>query len=122
VNLRSTHETELAESYPAHVVCSWMGHTRAVSAKHYLQVTEAHVEQAANSVARPLAQQAIANDCTVSPETALAQSGTPKAGFLVGHTGLEPVTSCVSCNTPRWRFAAKLPRNIGGFTRILSRF
>jgi len=35
-NLRSTRETELAEEYPLHVVCAWIGNTQAVAAKHYL--------------------------------------------------------------------------------------
>jgi hypothetical protein len=37
-NLRSTRETELAESYPLHVVCAWIGNSEPVAAKHYLQV------------------------------------------------------------------------------------
>ncbi|MGA2797133.1 MAG: site-specific integrase [Thermoguttaceae bacterium] len=31
-NCRSTRETELAETYPIHVVCSWIGNTAAVAA------------------------------------------------------------------------------------------
>lgn len=47
-DLRSTRETELAESYPLHVVCAWIGNSQPVAAKHYLQVTDDHFEQAAN--------------------------------------------------------------------------
>jgi hypothetical protein len=39
-NLRSTRETELQRSHPAHVVCAWIGNSLKVAAKHYLQVTE----------------------------------------------------------------------------------
>ncbi|MCA9124822.1 MAG: hypothetical protein H6822_28275 [Planctomycetaceae bacterium] len=39
-NLRSTRETELAEQFPMHVVCAWIGNSKAVAAKHYLQATE----------------------------------------------------------------------------------
>ena len=46
-NLRSTRETELAESWPEHVVTKWIGHTSAVARKHYLQVTEDHFLRAA---------------------------------------------------------------------------
>ena len=46
-NLRSTRETELAESWPEHVVCAWIGNSRAVARKHYLQVTEEHFQRAA---------------------------------------------------------------------------
>jgi len=45
-NLRSTRETELAERYPLHVVCAWIGNSRAVAQQHYLQVTDEHFEQA----------------------------------------------------------------------------
>jgi len=46
-NLRSTRETELAEAFPMHVVCRWIGNSQPVAAKHYLQVTDEHYEQAA---------------------------------------------------------------------------
>jgi integrase len=56
-NLRSTRETELMETYPAHVVCRWIGNSEAVAKKHYLQVTDAHFEKAvAKKVAHPVAQ------------------------------------------------------------------
>ncbi len=48
-NLRATRETELAESYPIQVVCEWIGNTAAVAAKHYLQTTEEHYQQALNA-------------------------------------------------------------------------
>src|SRR5690606_20916656 len=37
---------ELAEQFPIHVVCEWIGNSQAVAAKHYLQVTDAHFEAA----------------------------------------------------------------------------
>jgi integrase len=45
-NMRSTRETELAEQFPIHVVCAWMGNSKAVATKHYLQVTDGHFEAA----------------------------------------------------------------------------
>lgn len=48
-NLRSTRETELAEDYPLHVVCAWIGNTERIAAKHYLQVTEDHFSKAATA-------------------------------------------------------------------------
>ncbi|NQV26959.1 MAG: site-specific integrase [Rhodopirellula sp.] len=48
-NLRSTRETELAEDYPLHVVCAWIGNTERIAAKHYLQVTDDHFTSAASS-------------------------------------------------------------------------
>jgi hypothetical protein len=49
-NLRSTRETELAEEFPMHVVCAWIGNSQAVAAKHYLQVTEPHFEKATQTM------------------------------------------------------------------------
>ncbi len=45
-NLRSARETELADQFPAHVVCQWIGNSELVAKKHYLQVTDEHYRQA----------------------------------------------------------------------------
>jgi len=57
-NCRSTRETELAESNPLHVVCSWIGNSQAVAAKHYLQVTDEHFQRASEGGAESGAQAA----------------------------------------------------------------
>ena len=60
-NLRSTRETELANHYPIHVACEWIGNSRPVAMKHYLQATEDHFitaagdNSAANALQRPAA-------------------------------------------------------------------
>jgi integrase len=46
-NLRSSRETELTQKFPLHVVCTWMGNSQLVAAKHYLQVTDEHFQMAA---------------------------------------------------------------------------
>ncbi|GAG29732.1 unnamed protein product, partial [marine sediment metagenome] len=51
-NCRSTRETELAQEYPLHVATAWIGNTAAVAAKHYLQVTDADFEKAAEGGAQ----------------------------------------------------------------------
>jgi hypothetical protein len=45
-NLRATRQTELAESFPSHVVCAWIGNTERVAQNHYLQVTDDHLRRA----------------------------------------------------------------------------
>jgi integrase len=45
-NMRSTRETELADRFPEHVVCGWIGNSRPVARKHYLQITGEHFEAA----------------------------------------------------------------------------
>ena len=67
-NLRSTRETELAEQYPIHVICAWIGNSPAVAAKHYLQVTEGHFKKAVQNPVHFPVQQAAARLCTASHE------------------------------------------------------
>jgi integrase len=40
-NLRASRETELAATFPLHVVTAWIGNSEIIAAKHYLQVTDA---------------------------------------------------------------------------------
>lgn len=86
-NCRSTRETELAEVYPVHVVCSWIGNTAAVAAKHYLQVTDDHFAQAIGQEGAPngkmvqkMVQQPAAEACLESQTVATPQSGQQSAG------------------------------------------
>ena len=96
-NLRSTRQTELAERWPAHVVCAWMGNSAKVAQEHYLQVTEEHFEQAAQNAA----QYPAASGCTVrntTPEDDLENTDLPRVtakceavqDILVGRAGFEP--------------------------------
>ncbi len=47
-NLRSSRETELAQSFPLHVVTAWLGNSQPVAMKHYLQVRDEDFARAAN--------------------------------------------------------------------------
>lgn len=58
-NCRASRETELAERYPVQVVCSWIGNSPAVAARHYLQTTEEHYARATAEVAQNVAQQSL---------------------------------------------------------------
>ena len=51
-NLRATRQTELAECFPAHVVCAWIGNTERVAQNHYLQVTDAHFVKAVSELVK----------------------------------------------------------------------
>jgi integrase len=46
-NLRSSRQTELSESHPAHVVCSWLGNSQVVAQTHYLQLRDSDFARAA---------------------------------------------------------------------------
>ena len=124
-NLRSTRETELAESFPMHVVCAWLGNSQPVAAKHYLQVTDEHFQRGAKCGAQSgaleaqnQAQQAGEGECmagsTSHPsgkktgkfpvEISTSQDDSPQCteGIVnlknkpVGGIGLEPTTSTMS--------------------------
>ncbi len=45
-NLRSSRQTELAQEFPLHIVCAWIGNSRAVAQDHYLQVRDTDFEKA----------------------------------------------------------------------------
>ena len=60
VNLRSSRETELAEVYPIHVVCQWIGNSPDVAVRHYLQLRPHHFDQATGEAARNPSRQAAA--------------------------------------------------------------
>ena len=112
-NLRSTRQTELAERYPIHVVCQWIGNSRAVAQEHYLQVTDAHFVSAVQEQPAPVAgiqaAQNAAQSAAVSAGTEQdsTQSENEKRSALpsasdssrylhieeVPATGFEPVTS-----------------------------
>ena len=65
-NLRSSRQTELAEIFPSHVVCAWLGNSEDIAKKHYYQVTDAHFAQAAAS-ANPSARELVTKTA-VTPE------------------------------------------------------
>ena len=96
-NMRSTRQTELAETFPSHVVCSWLGNSEVVASKHYLQVTDEHFARAIEGAAQNPAQYTSATACKRSQETqeppcfAGVCDGTPCCTtFQVAEAGLEP--------------------------------
>lgn len=76
-NLRSSCETELAKKFPSHVVCKWLGHSRLVAQRHYLQVTDDDFDQATGKTMRQTKRAvAISSDqkkmrCTQTPRIAM---------------------------------------------------
>ena len=45
-NCRASRATELAEQFPRHIVCEWLGHSEAVADRHYLQTLDSYFDQA----------------------------------------------------------------------------
>ncbi len=109
-NLRASRETELADMWPEHVVCKWLGNSRVVARRHYLQVTDEHFAKAAagESAAQNPAQQG-AESARTGPQfdtlinakrpvlPGVATQCQPMQGGGMGGTGLEPATPSVSC-------------------------
>ena len=48
-NMRASRATELVKDFPEHVVTAWMGHSKRIAQKHYLQVTEEDYKQASST-------------------------------------------------------------------------
>ena len=101
-NLRATRQTELADHFPMHVVCAWLGNSQPVAMKHYLQVTDDHFRQAVQNPVQSAAA-TTRQDLPRAPgrerEPAfgtsgrrLAVGGSNISRELVGHQGLEPWT------------------------------
>ena len=114
-NLRSSRETELARTWPLHVVTKWIGNSQPVALKHYLQVADddydraSSVSEGVDSAVQNPVQQAHARPClelhdvkaSLENQAAIsdlhehaATCATPNT-YLMGDTGLEPVTSRV---------------------------
>lgn len=84
-NLRASRETELAEQFPIHVVCKWIGHAAKIAEKHYLQVRDEYFEMAAGGAANSDAevvqnpvQQPVALTCE---ESQISLEGRSDYGF-----------------------------------------
>jgi integrase len=56
-NLRATRQTELAADYPLHVVCEWIGNSAAIASQHYLTVSDADYQRAAQNAAQSVHEQ-----------------------------------------------------------------
>src|SRR5262249_9498119 len=57
-NLRSSRETELAETFPIHVVAEWLGNSPEKALGHYTQVTEEHYREAVQNPVQQGAERA----------------------------------------------------------------
>lgn len=48
-NLRASRQTDLATTFPLHVVCAWIGNKEAIAIRHYLQVKQSDFDAAITS-------------------------------------------------------------------------
>jgi integrase len=100
-NLRATRETELAETYPLHVVCAWIGNSPKVAADSYLQVTEAHFKSAQETTRQTTRSAADSGGTARTGEETMLEIpeefniSRDLEEYQVGGTRLELVTSTV---------------------------
>ncbi len=97
-NLRSSRETELAEQFPVHVACAWIGNSRPVAMEHYLQVTDEHYQQATKKAAQypaELGRQAAQPKGEAPAFPGECEGLRAYTQVQVGDDGLEPPTSTV---------------------------
>jgi len=113
-NLRSSRQTELTETWPAHVVCAWIGNSEVVARDHYLQITDEHFVKASRAsedqggaesgaASARFASQAVApssDEKSASSEIAETNDMVREDAKLcenesMGDKGLEPSTSRV---------------------------
>lgn len=103
-NLRSSAQTDLADKFPIHVVCDWLGNTRIIAQNHYLQTTDEHFEKANQKAAQKAAHQpaemsrigkkldeAGFTKIVKLPEISIDCNSMNK--YIVGEAGLEPARS-----------------------------
>ncbi len=72
-NLRASCQTDLAERFPSHVVCKWIGNSEQIARDHYLQTTEAHFAKASGV---PTESPAAAADAAASGADAKSDAAT----------------------------------------------
>lgn len=127
-NLRSSRQTELAEVFPSHVVCAWLGNSEDVAKKHYYQVTDAHFAAAAGmsacpapapSVARPSASSSCSENTDGDFDGRLTGNLTVQVAAPLGeeqHETPQPPVPTGGCAAPRDSLPepAKPPSGWGG--------
>lgn len=76
-NLRSSRQTELSDEFPEHVVCKWLGNSKAVARAHYEQVTESHFDRASAPKSAPFLA-----DIGSDTHGSIEHVGAPNAGKM----------------------------------------
>jgi len=123
-NLRSTRQTELSAIWPEHTVCAWMGNSKAVAMRHYLQVRNEDFERAANTPTGT-ARQAARNPARFGAETSRTE-GQGATG-PEGETGVfsapngELRINASPCRTKTWRRRESNPHSCDA-TAVCSRY
>lgn len=110
-NLRSSRQTELAECFPSHVVCEWLGNSEDVARKHYFQTTDEHFARATNgdNKAKQNPKQPVA--------VATRGDSRPESGTVAGADESESSRYCAERKTVGEGFEPPVPVRVRRFSR-----
>ena len=86
---RASRETELANEFPIHVVCEWIGNSMDVARRHYLQVTEEHFQKATSNQTSHMHADGSKRQQT-EKETAVSPAFADYTAVQVPPRGVEP--------------------------------
>ncbi len=78
-NLRASCQTELVETYPAHVVCAWIGNSEAVARKHYLMVPDHYYADAGGNQGERKSNELKRSEAQVSKVSADSEKNAGRA-------------------------------------------
>ena len=93
-NLRATRETELAQQFPIHVVCEWIGNSRPVALRHYLRVTDGDFTLATS---RPTPTPGAAKGGAQTPEA--LQNQVQQGAATSGSDSHQPIKDAVTAGS-----------------------
>ncbi len=121
-SLRASCETDLSREYPLAVAAKWLGNTKEIAMRHYVDVTDADFERAAKSKQPATTEKAARKQAQNASETAgkpqneveprnekspglpgFSDDFSTLLGGKVEDNGLEPMTFCM----PFWQPLAK---------------
>ena len=97
-NLRSSRQTELAETFPSHVVCAWLGNSEDIAKKHYYQVTDAHFAAASGQSPAPATSAPVAR--LLDPAGTSANFDAPVAQISTQHDAAPESTEPQNVSEP----------------------
>lgn len=106
-NLRASRQTELTGRFPEHVVNRWLGNSREVARRHYLQVTEADLQRAASEPTGRAVAHSIAHSVAQQPRATGYEGGTAlpsaheKTPFSRGFAQALPAVAEI-CEAGQW--------------------
>lgn len=81
--------TELANEFPIHVVCEWIGNSPDVARRHYLQVTEEHFQKATSNPT-PSALVLAHQESSAEKETAVSPAIAKDTAVQIPPRGMLP--------------------------------